>query len=338
VTRRERVEWTSGVRVTTKETRIALDPVRSGGLERGVHRFISHAHADHTQGLSGHGTKYATMPTRMIYENLRKKQVKDFKELRIRHPIRLDDVEVTPIDAGHMLGSIQFKITTPNKTLLYTGDLNYTDTLTTHRAESVECDILLIEATFGSPFYVFPDRESTYARIVEWSTDQAKEGRVPTFHVYAAGKAQEIVRLFNIYTELPVVVSPSISAANEAYSRNGVTLRYKTLDTESNLDFDDEPFVYLTTPSDRLVPDRSERATATGWALRNGSGRFPSFPLSSHADFKQLVEFVLSTKAEKVYIFTGYADPFASYLQKRFGIDARPVPQVVQKSLFEFGL
>ncbi len=58
MTKEERVEWVSGVQVTTKETRLVLDPIRSGGFERGTHRFISHAHADHTQSLSTHEPKY----------------------------------------------------------------------------------------------------------------------------------------------------------------------------------------------------------------------------------------------------------------------------------------
>jgi len=132
------------------------------------------------------------------------------------------------------------------------------------------------------------------------------------------------------------VVSPPVSAANEAYNRAGVKLRYERAEIESGDDlFDSRPYVYVTTPSDRLVPEKCERATATGWALGAWS-KFPSFPLSSHADFRQLVEFVRATRAKTVYIFTGYSDLFASYLQKRFGIDARPIPTVAQKRLLEF--
>jgi putative mRNA 3-end processing factor len=331
----ERIEWISGIRVTTKETSLILDPTCSG-LDKRTHRFISHAHADHTQSMSARGPKYATQSTKMIYEGVRKRSITDFKEIKVKRPIKLDDVEITPINAGHMLGSIQLRIRTPNKTLLYTGDLNCVDTLTTNRAESVECDLLLIEATFGNPFYIFPDREVIYTKIVEWATRRARDGAVPTFHVYAAGKAQEIVRLFNSYTNLPVVVSPSVSAANEVYAAEGVKLIYEKSTSVGEVLFDRAPYVYVTTPSDHQVPEKSERATATGWALRNVGNRFPSFPLSSHADFKQLVEFVEATKAKTVYIFTGYSELFASYLRKRFGIDARPIPSVTQKRLFEF--
>jgi putative mRNA 3-end processing factor len=274
----------------------------------------------------------------MIYERIRKKVITDFKEVKVGQPIRFDDVEVVPINAGHMLGSIQFKIITPNKTLLYTGDLNCVDTLTTNRAESVQCDMLLIEATFGNPSYSFPSRERTYARIVEWATRRAKGGYVPTFHVYAAGKAQEIVKLFNLYTRLPIVVSPLVSAANEAYVHEGIKLGYETAEMGLAEEFSErEPYIYVTTPSDRMVPEKGESATATGWAVMSSANRIPSFPLSSHADFKQLIEFVKSTRAKTVYVFTGYCDLFASYLRNRFGIDARPIPSAVQKKLLEFG-
>jgi len=337
VTKGEKVEWVSGVRVTTKDTCILLDPTNGRETGRGTHRFISHAHADHTASLSTHGTKYATLSTKRIYEGIRGKSIMDFKEVRVNHPIKLDDVEVTPINAGHMLGSIQFKIAAPNTTLLYTGDLNCVDTLTTERADAVKCDVLLIEATFGNPSYIFPDREATYAKVVEWATRQAIEGHVPTFHVYAAGKAQEIVRLFNIYTRLPVMVSPFVSAANEAYECEGVKLMYETVDAEPARSLSRRPpYVYVTTPSDRFVPANCMRATATGWALRGAWNRFPSFPLSSHADFRQLVKFVEATEARTVHIFTGYSDIFATYLQKRFGINARPIPSSTQKRLLDF--
>jgi putative mRNA 3-end processing factor len=333
MTRYERIEWISGVRVTTRETCLALDPASSRRFDKRVHQFISHAHADHTQCLSTRGVKYATASTKRIYEGIRKKPIMDFNEIKVNHSIRLADVEVTPINAGHMLGSIQLRITTPNKTLLYTGDLNCIDTLTTDRAESVECDLLLIEATFGNPYYIFPDRESTYAKIVEWATRQAKKQHIPTFHVYAAGKAQEIVKLFNLYTKLPVVVSPPVAAANEAYNSEGIKLRYETVDNGCEDDlFKSGPCVYVTTLSDRRIPEKCERAVATGWALGTAN-RFPAFPLSSHADFKQLIEFVKSTRAKTVYIFTGYSDFFASYLQNRYGIDARPIRSIAQKTL-----
>jgi putative mRNA 3-end processing factor len=337
VTREVKIEWASGVMVTTKETSLVLDPMRRGGFDRKTHRFISHAHADHTQCFSTIGPKYATKPTRIIYEGLHKKPIVDFKELKMKHPVKLDDVEVTPINAGHMLGSIQFRIATPHGTLLYTGDLNCIDTLTTSRAENVECDVLLIEATFGKPYYVFPDREATYAKIVDWATQRARDGYVPTFHVYAAGKAQEIVRLFNTYTRLPVVVSPLVSAANEAYNCEGVRLSYETSELSNKEGHSRQtPYVYVTTPSDSILPEKSEKAVATGWALEYARNRFPSFPLSSHADFMQLVEFVKATKAKTVYVFTGFAGVFASYLQKKLEINARPLPSVTQKKLIEF--
>jgi len=337
VTKAERVEWISGVRVTTKSTCILLDPTNGRETNRATHRFISHAHADHTQSLSSRGPKYATLSTKRIYEGIRGKPIMDFKEIKVNHPVKLDDVEVTPINAGHMLGSIQFKIVTANTTLLYTGDLNCVDTLTTERADAVKCDVLLIEATFGNPSYIFPDREDTYARIVDWATKQAIEGHVPTFHVYAAGKAQEIVRLFNIYTRLPVMVSPPVSASNEAYECEGVKLVYETVDAEAAHRLSRRlPYLYVTTPSDHFVPDNCVRATATGWALRGVWNRFPSFPLSSHADFRQLVRFVEATGARTVYIFTGYGDIFAAYLKKRFGIDARPIPSSTQKRLLDY--
>jgi Cft2 family RNA processing exonuclease len=66
------------------------------------------------------------------------------------------------------------------------------------------------------------------------------------------------------------------------------------------------------------------------------SRNFPSFPLSSHADFRQLVSFVRATKAKKVYLYTGYVDTFSEYLMKKLELKAKPLPPLAQTELGDF--
>lgn len=286
--------WCNGIYFATKKTKIVLDPVKSN-LEKDVKIFITHAHADHTNGFSSSSAKYSTGETKDIYQAVTGKKVTNFQTLFLNQPIEFEDITVTGINAGHMLGSTQYKITTPEQTILYTGDINCTDTLITEKAESIECDTAIIEATYGNPFYIFPNRERVYAGIVKWLAEIAKKGRFPFFQVYAAGKAQEIIRLINLYTTLPVLTNHKVAAANKIYNANNTILTFEAADEKSLQLRMKDPFIYVTSSSSNLIDNRFERAKATGWLLSKFNKYNGAFPLSAHADFNQLTEFIKET-------------------------------------------
>lgn len=333
-----RVGWLGGVVINTDDGRLVFDPVAARSMERDVHIFISHAHSDHTQGFHSRVMKYSTKETRSIYEKLTEKTVCNWRPVEFGRKMRIGDTEILPLNAGHMLGSAQFKVSTRDHVYVYSGDLNCVDTLTTEAAEIPECDTLIVEATYGDPTFIFPRRERTYARIINWALRQVKEGRTPTFHVYSSGKSQEIVRLFNVYTKLPVVCAPTVGKANEAYTAGGVGLSFthaETADGRKSLRKGD--CVYITTTgSNSLVPSRASEAMATGWAVRFSSGSYASFPLSSHAGFDQLLRYVAETGAKRVYAFTGYTELLSKYLKKDLNVEARPLPLFSQRTILDF--
>jgi len=331
-----KIGWQGGVVVSTEEAKVVLDPVMSRRTGRNTHIFVTHAHADHTNGFRSGAKKYATPETIAIYEKLNHRQLNNVFSVKLDQIVRVGNIKVTPINAGHMLGSAQFLVETPDKTVLYTGDINCVDTLTTEAAHAPECDEVIMEATYGDPFYVFPSRHRIYAKIVEWAATQAKKGRSPVFQVYAAGKAQEIVRLFNVYTTLPVVTNPSVSEVNDAHAKFGVKLNYENISTREG-QVSGAAQVFVTTYRDvSSFSEKSTRALATGWALKMSSRGLASFPLSSHADFRQLTQYVRATRAKRIYVYTGYVDVFSSYLRKRLGVEAKPLPALAQTELGDF--
>jgi putative mRNA 3-end processing factor len=315
---------------------LVIDPSTTRRIPKTARVLVSHAHGDHTGGFRYKGMKQSTSQTRDIHRALHDNRIGNFRALDINTEFVVDDIRVKALDAGHMLGSAQFLIDTPNTSILYTGDINCIDTLTTKAAEPEKCDILVVEATYGSQHYRFPSRETVYAEIVEWALETVKQGRIPCLHVYAAGKAQEVVRLFNVYTHLPVIVNPTLDGVNETYHKSGVHLDWFSSDSrDGKTILDKDPCVYLTTPSDRThIGRRFSRAYATGWAL-SLNGRVTSFPLSSHADFDQLISFVKACDPDRVYIFTGFAEDLRRALGSRLGLDARAVPSYLQRTLAE---
>lgn len=338
IVKTEQVGWLGGVVVSTDDARLVFDPVPGKGTARYASVFVSHAHSDHTHGFASKATKFATRNTRRIHEALREREVKNHHDLEFRKSVQFGDIEVTPINAGHMLGSTQFRIRTQENTIVYTGDLNCVNTLTTEAADEIECDYLIMEATYGHPSYVFPRRQRTYAEIVSWAMEEARADRVPTFQVYSAGKAQEIVRLFNLYTNIPVVCHPAICKVNKVYEEDAMRLEYVDALSNEGLDLLEHDACVLVTTTGSTGPTslRGSRAVATGWALRVSARSCVSFPLSSHADFNMLTRFVRASKARTVMAFTGFTDVFCEYVRRRLGIDARPIPLLHQTKIIDF--
>lgn len=334
--RGDRITWHDGLLVASSGVRIVIDPVRLQAVSKASRIFVSHAHSDHTRGFNHKGMKHSTPETREIHTALNSRKLSTFQPIELNRKMTIDDVEVKALNAGHMLGSAQFLIQAPESSVLYTGDINCVDTLTTKAAQPHKCDVLVIEATYGSSLYRFPSRETIYANVVEWAVDMIKQGYVPCLHVYAAGKAQEIVRLFNVYTHLPVVINPRLNGVNVAYQKAGHRLNWFSADSVDGGEIlDKDPCVYVTTPNDRRsIGRKSARAYATGWAL-SMTGRNAAFPLSSHADFGQLFSFIKACGPEKVYVFAGFAEELKRMVERELDIEAKSVPSINQRTLFQ---
>ncbi len=332
--RGDKVAWLDGLVVATSSVTLVIDPVKLRKVTSASRVLVSHAHSDHTRGFRHKGVKQSTIETKEIHSVLNSYHVSNFQAIDLNRKVSIDDVEVKALNAGHMLGSAQFLVHTPASSILYTGDINCVDTLTTKAAQPHRCDVLVIEATYGTPFYHFPSRETIYASVVEWAVDMIKQGCIPCLHVYAAGKAQEIVRLFNVYTHLPVIVNPILVGVNNAYRKGGHALDWKSAaSVEGKEVLEKNPCVYVTTPNDkRSIGRRTARAFATGWAL-SLRGRNAAFPLSSHADFEQLVSFIKACDPERVYIFTGFAEELGRSVKSELGLEARAVPSINQRTL-----
>lgn len=331
------IGWRNGIIVNTGSSRFLFDPTLGRRLGEDWNVFITHAHSDHTYGFGTSAKKHSTPETLRIYESLSKRTVKNDRAIRIGEKIRFDDTEIRVLDAGHMLGSCQFQLIAPEFTALYTGDINCVNTLTTKAAETEHCDFLIIEATYGHPSYVFPPRDTIYADIIRWTMTEINGDKLPTFQVYSSGKPQDIVRLFNVYTKIPVVCAPRIAAANLVHNENGVQLEYldsSTVDGKHALR--SRGCVYVTTAKGDHVPHKSSRAVATGWALREAYRSFTAFPLSSHADYNQLMQFIAAVNPKQVFIFTGYIELLSIQIERKLGIKAGPLPLLSQTKLVDF--
>jgi Cft2 family RNA processing exonuclease len=80
-------------------------------------------------------------------------------------------------------------------------------------------------------------------------------------------------------------------------------------------------------------------AVVTGWVMdgwwKRSYGVDEGFPLSDHADFPELIEFVRGCAPSRVYTTHGFAEELAVSIQDKLGIEAIQLKRK-QRSLAEF--
>ncbi len=327
------VKWSKGISIEYGLTHIFFDPQIQGILCPNV--FVTHAHCDHSKAMnSAEPTKYSTDATRYLWEAYGK-TVGRWQSLPYGQRVRIDDIEVVAHNSGHILGSSMYEIRTPEGTIVYTGDILCEDTLTTKAAESVSCDVLITEATFGSPHFVFPPKDQIATQMVEWATDSIKNHKTPAFQTDALGNAQEIIRIFNTITTIPVTTHWSVTRMNQIYTAQGQRLDYNDVQSEEAKDsLASGECIYIMPKNARTPQDpKFDVALVSGWALWMDAEK-KSFVLSDHADFPQLLKFVEETRPKTVLTCFGQNrdKTLAGIIEKKLGIEARPlslIPNVV---------
>lgn len=257
----------------------------------------------------------------------RRKTLKSGK-IGVGEKLKVDDLEISVHDAGHILGSVMFYIATPEHSILYTGDLNCVETLVSKPAEEVPCETLVIDSTFGYPYFSFPSRDKIYSDIISWIIDVIRRGYTPVLHADSIGNAQELIALLNKFTKIPVVTHPRISKVNEIYIRYGFKLDYLNHNSENGFESVKSGLCVYIAPKnlDVSLGKPTVDALVSGWALTFGNG----FPLSDHADYPNLINYVANVKPKRVYTYPdGYSSRvLASRIEKVLNIPARSIGDI----------
>ena len=303
---------------------------------------VSHAHSDHT---ATHGRAIAT-PATAALAGIRIGLV-GAMELDYYQPVDvLPGVRLTFRPAGHVLGSALTHLSTPDGTLLYTGDYKLRPSLTVPPADLCPADVLVMESTFGQPHFCFPPWRQTADRLVDLAAVALRAGRQPVVLGYSLGKAQEIVR---ILTDAGLAVTAHGAVANlcAVYERFGVPLgpvRRYTAD-----DFHGPRALDLAERGVLVAPPQVARSAfitrfdnplsimMTGWALTQGApfryGVDHVLPLSDHADFDELIETARVVNPKMIYTLHGFPQ-FVDHLRKA-GFKAALAKGDPQMRLFE---
>ncbi len=311
------IEFDNGIHI--KGTGLWLDARRKVNF-----CFVSHAHADHA---IKHAEILATRETARLFEHRYGKA--KFKTLEYNRPRRFDGVKVELFPSGHILGGAQILIEKGGVRIVYTGDFKLRRSLTARSAEIKKCDILIMESTFGRPHYVFPRPRKVQAQMIEFVEDARARGEIPIFLAYSLGKAQEAMKILS-NRGYKLSVHQRIYDIAKIYEEFGVKLRSYKLYRGQNLDAD----VLIIPPQSRrsrMVESISRKRTAilTGWAMDTGtrfySGTDAAIPLSDHADFSELIEYVERAEPKKIYTVHGFAELVKCLREK--GFDAQQLTE-----------
>lgn len=143
------------------------------------HNLITHAHTDHYgQNNMNNPRAVASYQTASILESTTHR---DFSGIcfQVGDKIDLDGLKIDTYPTKHIPGSCAFLVNSSSRVLV-TGDVK-------DYSQLPQCDVLVTEATYGSPRDLFQEE-------LEKLVDEAVKS---TYGVYPIGKAQRVTRILN---------------------------------------------------------------------------------------------------------------------------------------------
>lgn len=186
--------------------------------------LLSHAHLDHC-GYLAHifttgwrGKVYSLKPTFELVTvlindylrisnptNVSKEGVssmqRGFRIIEYQQEIKVGQLKVKFLPAGHILGSAMILVDDGERKLLYTGDINVRDTklLESAQTDGLSADAIIIESTYAGKDDVFPTEKavsSDMAKSIKETILKGGKALVPSF---AVGRAEEVLLLLDDY-------------------------------------------------------------------------------------------------------------------------------------------
>jgi putative mRNA 3-end processing factor len=285
-----------------------IDPSRR--VPRAV---ITHAHSDHARG--GHEAVLATAETLALMRLRLGLEAGGVQQVAVyRESLRVGDVSVTLVPAGHVLGSAQVLLEHAGQRVVVSGDYKRRSDPTCAAFEVVTCDLFVTEATFGLPVFRHPPADQEVTRLL--ASVAAFPERAHLVGVYGLGKCQRLITLLRkAGYDRPIWLHGALKATCDAYEGMGISLGPLPLVSEAQGRLAGE--VVLCPPS--ALKDRWSRrlaepvtAFASGWMRVRARARQYGVELpliiSDHADWSELVQTIEETSAGEIWVTHGRED------------------------------
>lgn len=304
-------------------------------------RIVTHAHADHLGGLRKSikccEKVLMTPATRDLAEIVNptfKLRNENVHTLEYDQPFRYNDETITLLKAEHIMGASQVLVEDVNDTrIVYTGDFKLEGT------PVIDCDVLVVEATYGNPLCRRNFDVDVSDLLVSMIERRLRGGTVYIFGFY--GKLQEVMQMLRkADVEVPFVMPNTVHEVSKVCNNYGMNLGSLTLDSSSEgqelLNKDLPCVAFYHTNTRFKVGLDSARICVSGWEFQNPCKQIDAqeylVALSDHSDFDSLIEYVKRSKAKQV-ITDNYRSSYGKILadEIRKKIDVHAVAQPITK-------
>ncbi|MFN3389378.1 MAG: ligase-associated DNA damage response exonuclease [Allosphingosinicella sp.] len=283
--------------------------------------LVTHGHADHARG--GHEQLWATPETLAIME-CRYGPQPGGVAVGYGEVIRMGEVDVSFVPAGHVLGSAQIVLEHAGERVVVSGDYKRRADPTCLPFEPVPCDVFVTEATFGLPVFRHPETASEVDRLLLRLRENPD--RCVLVGAYALGKAQRLIAELRCRGHQdPIYIHGALQRLCDLYTEHGVdlgALRPATGVAKADL----KGHIVIAPPGalndrwSRRLPDPIT-AMASGWmrVRQRARQRNVELPLivSDHADWDELTRTIEELQPREVWITHGREDALMHWCMTR---------------------
>ena len=238
---------------------------------------------------------------------------------------------MTLVKAEHILGAAQVLVEdSSGSRLVYTGDFRLEGT------PVLDCDTLVIEATYGNPSCRRPFKVDVKELLVSMVEKRLRSGAVYVFGYH--GKLQEVMKLLHdADVSVPFVMPERVYHVSKVGERHGMQLGCltpsSTKEGKTLLDENLPCVAFYHMNSRGHVGLNNSRICVSGWEFhspcRQIGAREHLIALSDHSDFDDLIEYVRRSKPKRVITDNhrvSHGETLAKEIKKRLGIQAEAMP------------
>lgn len=254
----------------------------------------------------------------------------------------IGELDLKTYPAGHIPGSLMFKIEDSSRSILFSGDINTIDTRLLLGTKPVKCDVLFLEGTYSGRDH--PDRRELEKRFIDTIDEVVSRGGVAIVPVFAVSRSQEMAMIlsnsgFDVWMDGMGEKIAKIFLRHSKYLRSEKNLkkalsRIRVVKTSQNRKHALKGEVILTTSGmldggpvlwylEKLRNDPKSAVLLTGYQIEGTNGRqlldkgsidfygvsqkieceVYYFDFSAHAGHKELVSFAKGCSPEKIVLF-----------------------------------
>ena len=300
-------------------------------------RVVTHAHADHLAGLRTSVKRceqvLMTKPTCdliRIIEGPDALAGDNVKTLEYGKAMEYGDERITLVKADHIVGAAQVLVEEDNGgRVVYTGDFRIGGT------PVLQCDTLVVEATYGDPSCRRNFNVDVRELLVSMVERSLRDGTVYIFGYH--GKLQEVMEiLHSADVSVPFVMPERVFNMSKVCEQHGMRLGCLTPSSQHearemlNENLPCVAFYHMNMRG--TIGLGASRISVSGWEFhkpcRQISKREHVIALSDHSDFDGLIEYVRRSNPNRVITdnFRSNGESLAREIRKRLGIKAVPMP------------